>query len=167
MSVKAQIVRRKPRSASLRLQTFLSSHDITTRTPEKSLCVGLRKHGGRNAYGRITMRHKGGGAARLYRIIDFFRRDRDIEGRVTTVEYDPNRNVRIALVVYKNGVKRYVLKPEGVEVGSIIVAGRTVEAKPGNCLPIRAIPVGFQIHNVEITPGSGGVFARSAGTTIQ
>jgi len=161
------IIKRKPRSASLRFQTFLSSADITTTTPEKSLTVGLRKHGGRNAYGRITMRHQGGGAQRKYRIIDFQRSVRDVEGVVTSIEYDPNRNVRIGLVVYKNGIKRYILLAEGLQVGSVVSAGLKSEAKLGNCLPLRLIPVGFNIHNVEIKPGSGGTFARSAGTTVQ
>jgi len=161
------IIKRRPRNASLRFQTFLSSADITKKTPEKSLSVGLKRHGGRNAYGRITMRHQGGGAARKYRIIDFQRSIRDVEGVVTSIEYDPNRNVRIGLVTYKNGIKRYILLPEGLQVGGVISAGLKAEAKLGNCLPLRLIPVGFNIHNVEIKPGSGGTFARSAGTTVQ
>ncbi len=161
------IIKRKPTNPALRFQTFLSSADITTTTPEKSLTVGLRKHGGRNAYGRITVRHRGGGAVRRYRVIDFKRSVRDVEGKVTTVEYDPNRNVRIGLVAYRNGSKRYILLPEGLTVGSMVIAGEKVEAKLGNCLPLRAIPVGFEIHNVEIKPGSGGTFARSAGVSVQ
>jgi large subunit ribosomal protein L2 len=161
------IVKRKPRNPSLRFQTFLSSDDITRKKPEKSLSVGLKRKAGRNCYGRITVRHRGGGAARRYRVIDFLRTMRDIEGKLTTVEYDPNRNVRISLVAYKNGAKRYILLPEGMGVGDTIIAGKTVEAKPGNCLPLKAIPVGFNIHNVEVKPGSGGTFARSAGTTVQ
>jgi large subunit ribosomal protein L2 len=161
------IVSRKPRNASLRFQTYLSSNDITKSTPEKSLVIGMHKHGGRNAYGRITMRHQGGGAARKYRLVDFKRLERDITGKIIAVEYDPNRNVRLALVVYPNGVKQYVLMPDGLAVGGMIVAGKEVEAKVGNALPIRSIPVGFTIHNVEITPGSGGKFARSAGTSVQ
>ena len=161
------IIKRKPRNASLRFQSFLSTDDITQRKPEKSLTKDLRKKGGRNAYGRITVRHRGGGAKRRYRIIDFGRRIRDIEGKITTVEYDPNRNVRIALVAYKNGAKRYILLPEGLGVGDVVFSGEKVEAKVGNCLPLCSIPVGFNIHNVEIKPGSGGTFARSAGTTAQ
>lgn len=161
------IITRKPRNASLRFQTFLDSSDITKKSPERSLVKGLRKKGGRNAYGRITVRHRGGGAAQKYRIIDFHRIDRDIAGKITTVEYDPNRNVRIGLVVYENGVKRYILMPDQLGVGSVIRAGLAVEAKAGNSLPIRSIPVGFTLHNVEITPGSGGKFARSAGTAVQ
>jgi len=161
------IIKRKPRNPSLRFQTFLSSEDITTTTPHKSLSIGLKKSGGRNSYGRITVRHRGGGAVRRYRVIDFLRTLRDVEGKITTIEYDPNRNVRISLVAYKNGAKRYILLPEGLKVGDTVLAGKTAEAKPGNCLPIRAIPVGFNIHNVEVKPGSGGTFARSAGTTVQ
>ncbi len=158
---------RKPRNPSLRFQTFLISSDITEKKPEKSLVIGLKKRGGRNVYGRITMRHRGGGAARSYRIIDFARQERDVEGKVTTVEYDPNRNVRIALVVYANGAKRYMLVPEGLSVGDTVMAGENVEPKIGNALPLRNIPVGFMVHNIEITPGSGGKFARSAGTSAQ
>lgn len=161
------IIKRKPRSASLRFQTFLDSSDITTTTPERSLTKGLRRKGGRNAYGRITTRHHGGGAAQKYRIIDFKRSERDVPGKVVTIEYDPNRNVRIGLVQYKNGAKAYMLMPQGLRVGDHVLAGKEVDAKVGNCLPIRAIPVGFTIHNVEITPQSGGKFARSAGTSVQ
>ncbi len=161
------IIKRKPRNASLRFQTFLSSSDITTTTPERSLTKGLRRKGGRNAYGRITMRHHGGGAAQRYRIIDFKRSEHDVPGKIMTIEYDPNRNVRIGLVNYENGAKAYMLMPEGLQVGDKVLAGKEVEAKVGNCLPIRAIPVGFTIHNVEITPNSGGKFARSAGTSVQ
>jgi large subunit ribosomal protein L2 len=158
---------RRPRNSSLRFQTFIATDDITKKKPEKSLVVGLRKHGGRNTYGRITMRHQGGGAHQKYRMIDFKRYIRDIPGKVTSIEYDPNRNVRIGLVVYANGAKCYMLMPEGLRVGNEVKAGKAVEAKVGNCLPLRAIPVGFMVHNIEITPGSGGTFARSAGTSAQ
>lgn len=161
------IVRRKPRNASLRFQTFLDSSDITTNVPEKSLVRGLRKSGGRNSYGRITVRHRGGGALRKYRVIDFKRVTKDVPGRVTTIEYDPNRNVRIGLVTYKNGAKSYMLLPEGITVGSAIISSAQAEAKIGNSLPLRNIPVGFTVHNVEITPGSGGKLARSAGASTQ
>ena len=161
------IISRKPRNASLRFQTYVDSSDITTKSPERSLTKGLRKHGGRNAYGRITTRHIGGGAQRRYRIIDFKREQRDVPGKIVTVEYDPNRNVRIALVNYANGAKAYMLLPEKLNVGDTVIAGREVEAKVGNSLPIRSIPVGFTIHNVEIKPMSGGKFARSAGTSVQ
>ncbi len=161
------IVARKPRNSSLRFQTYLDSGDITTKKPERSLTAGLRKRGGRNAYGRITMRHIGGGAERRYRIVDFKREQRDVPGKVMTIEYDPNRNVRIGLINYANGAKAYMLMPQGLTVGSTVLAGKEVEAKVGNCLPIRNIPVGFTLHNVEITPLSGGKFARSAGTSVQ
>jgi len=161
------IIKRKPRNASLRFQTFISSDDITTTKPERSLLIGLHKKGGRNAYGRITTRHKGGGAPRRYRIIDFRRSVRDIEGKITTIEYDPNRNVRIGLVVYPNGVKRYILLPEGVVVGNVVVAGESAEPKVGHAMPLRSVPVGFFVHNIELRPGAGGQFARSAGTSAQ
>ena len=161
------IISRKPRSASLRFQTFLDSSDITQTTPEKSLTIGLRKKGGRNAYGRITMRHQGGGARQKYRIIDFRRSERDVEGVVTTVEYDPNRNVRIGLVVYKNGAKRYILLPTEIGVGSVVCAGTNIEPKNGNSLPLQAIPVGFFVHNIEMKPGAGGKLVRSAGLAAQ
>jgi large subunit ribosomal protein L2 len=161
------IITRKPATPSLRSQTFISSDDITTRKPEKSLVVGLKKRGGRNAYGRITCRHKGGGAQRSYRIVDFHRSERNVSGKIATIEYDPNRNVRISLVVYQNGAKKYMLTPEGLVVGAIVQAGADIEAKVGNCMPLRTIPVGFTVHNVEIVPGSGGKFARSAGSSVQ
>ena len=161
------IRKRKPQNASLRFQTFISSDDITTTKPERSLLVGLRKKGGRNVYGRITTRHKGGGAPRRYRIIDFKRSMRDIEGKIVTVEYDPNRNVRIGLVVYPNGVKRYILLPEGIGVGDTVVASESAEPKVGHAMPLRSVPVGFFVHNIELRPGAGGKFARSAGTSAQ
>ncbi len=161
------IIGRKPRSASLRFQTYVDTRDLTKKKPERSLVKGLTKKGGRNAYGRITVRHRGGGAPRKYRIIDFKRLQRDIPGKVVAIEYDPNRNVHIGLVVYANGVKSYILMPEGLAIGSIVHAGINVEAKIGNALPLRNIPVGFTVHNVEITPGSGGKFARGAGTSVQ
>jgi large subunit ribosomal protein L2 len=161
------IVKRKPRNASLRFQTFISSDDLTTNKPCKKLTVGLRKSGGRNAYGRITVRHRGGGARRKYRIIDFARNVRDVPGTIMTVEYDPNRNTRIGLVAYKSGERRYILLPEGLKVGSPVLAGINIEAKPGNAMPLRSIPVGFTIHNIEMRPGSGGKIARSAGTSVQ
>lgn len=161
------IRKRKPENASLRAQSFLDNSDITKKRPEKSLVRGKRGTGGRNAYGRITTRHKGGGVDRKYRLIDFKRVQRDIPGTVVAVEYDPNRNVRLGLVIYKNGAKHYVLLPEGLAVGSTILASDKAEATLGNCLPLRNIPVGFTVHNIEITPGSGGKFARSAGTSVQ
>ena len=161
------IVTRKPRSAALRFQTFLDKSDITRKKPEKSLVVGLKKSGGRNAYGRITMRHIGGGAKKKYRIIDFNRSERKVPGQIASIEYDPNRNVRIGLVHYANGAKKYILLPDGLLVGSKVLASETAEPKVGNALPLKYIPVGFFVHNIEITPGSGGTFVRSAGTAAQ
>lgn len=161
------IVTRKPRNPSLRFQTFVDTSDITKKKPERSLVSTVRRSGGRNAYGRITIRHRGGGALKKYRIIDFRRSMRDIPGKVVAIEYDPNRNVRIALIVYANGAKRYILMPEGLKVGETIMAGEDVEVKPGNAMPLRNVPVGFFVHNVEITPGSGGKLARSAGSSVQ
>lgn len=161
------MITKRPRNSSLRFQTYLDNSDITKKTPEKSLVFGLRKRGGRNCYGRITVRHTGGGAYQKYRMIDFKRADRDVVGTINAVEYDPNRNVRIGLVFFANGSKKYILLPEGLGVGSTVMAGVNVEAKTGNCLPISSIPVGFQLHNIEITPGSGGKLARSAGTSVQ
>jgi len=162
------IKRRKPVNPSLRFQTYVDNSDITKKKPEKSLIDGSKKRcSGRNAYGRITTRHRGGGAARNYRIVDFRRSQKDIEGRIAAVEYDPNRNVRIALVHYKNGAKKYVLMPDGLKVGSMILASVNADAKVGNSMPLRNVPVGFVVHNVEVNPGKGGKFARSAGTSIQ
>ncbi|QQR49019.1 50S ribosomal protein L2 [bacterium] len=161
------IVTRRPRNASLRQQQFIVDKELSKKDPEKSLLAPLRKTGGRNAYGRITCRHQGGGAKRTYRIVDFKREQRDVPGIVKAFEYDPNRNVSIALIYYKNGAKAYILKPENLKVGMEILAGEKAEAKVGNCLAIRNIPLGFFIHNVELYPGRGGVFARSAGCSVQ
>lgn len=161
------IVSRKPRNASLRFQTFIDTSNLSKEKPLKSLTVGLRKKGGRNAYGRITVRHRGGGADRKYRVIDFNRSVRDVEGVLQALEYDPNRNVHIGLVVYKNGEKRYILAPDTLKKGDSVVAGLNVEPKVGNCLPMNRIPAGFFIHNIEMKPGSGGKLVRSAGTSAQ
>ncbi|MFC1842789.1 50S ribosomal protein L2 [Candidatus Dependentiae bacterium] len=162
------IKRRKPTNPSLRFQTFIDNSDITKKKPEKSLVDGSSKRcSGRNAYGRITTRHRGGGSSRNYRIIDFRRSQRDVQGVVSSIEYDPNRNVRIGLVKYLNGAKRYILMPDGLKVGTKIVSSVTADARVGNSMPLRSIPVGFVIHNVESAPGKGGKFARSAGTSIQ
>jgi large subunit ribosomal protein L2 len=161
------IVTRKPLNPSSRFQSYVSTKDLTTKTPKKSLVVGLKKSGGRNAYGRITVRHRGGGAARRYRVIDFRRTERNVKGKIATVEYDPNRNTRIGLVIYENGAKSYMLLPQGLSVGSVVYAGEDAEARVGNCMPLRNIPLGFFVHNVELSPGRGGKFARSAGTSVQ
>ncbi len=161
------IKRRRPRNASLRFQTFLSSSDITKKKPEKSLVFGLKKKGGRNAYGRITVRHRGGGAMRKYRMVDFKWTQKDIPGRIAAVEYDPNRNVRIGLVFYRNGAKAYILLPEGLKVDSTILASEKAEATVGNSLPLSMIPIGFTVHNIEMFPGSGAKLVRSAGVGAQ
>ncbi len=161
------MIRKKPRTPGTRFQSFISSNEITKKTPEKSLVVGMKKSGGRNAYGRITVRHRGGGAPQKYRIIDFGRAIRDIPGKVVAIEYDPNRNVNIALISYVSGAKGYILHPQGLSVGDVVFAGENSEAKTGNALPLKNIPVGFMVHNVEIRPNSRGTFARSAGTSAQ
>jgi len=158
---------RRPRNASLRFQTFLDQSHLTKKRPEKRLVSGASKTGGRNAYGRITSRHRGGGARQKYRIIDFKRLERDIPGTIVAAEYDPNRNVPIALVQFKNGAKHYILLPHTLKVGDYVIAGEDVELRTGNCLPLRKIPVGFTVHNIEINPGAGGVLARGAGASAQ
>jgi len=161
------IVTRKPRNSSLRFQQYIVDKELTKKAPEKSLVAPLKKTGGRNAYGRITCRHRGGGAKKIYRIVDFKRATRNVPGIVAALEYDPNRNLPIALITYKNGAKGYILKPEGLKVGDTVLAGEKAEAKVGNCLPLKEIPIGFFVHNVELYPGQGGKFARSAGTSVQ
>jgi large subunit ribosomal protein L2 len=161
------VVNRKPRNPSLRFQSFISNKDVSKKKPEKSLTFGLKKSGGRNAYGRITTRHRGGGAARLYRLVDFKRVERAVAGKIAAIEYDPNRNVFIALVFYKNGRKSYILMPKDLKVGDFVEAGESVEPRVGNCLPLKNIPVGFIVHNVEILPGTGGKLVRSAGASAQ
>jgi len=164
-----KIVQRKPRNASLRFQSYLYNSLVSKKNdPEKSLLTGcIKKNAGRNAYGRITVRHRGGGADKKYRIIDFKRLERSVSGVVTDIQYDPNRNVPIALVVFSNGAKSYILLPENIIIGSVVVAGINVEALNGNALPLRSIPVGFQVHNLELKPGFGGVLVRSAGASAQ
>ncbi|MBL4588090.1 50S ribosomal protein L2 [Candidatus Babeliales bacterium] len=161
------IVTRRPRNPSLRGQQFIVDKSLSKKKPEKRLLAPLPKSGGRNAYGRITRRHQGGGAKRMYRIIDFKRMHRDVPGVISAFEYDPNRNLPIALVVYKNGAKGYILKVEGQNVGDEVLAGEKADARTGNCLPLRAIPTGFFVHNVEVVPSQGGKMARSAGSSIQ
>ncbi|MBT4595216.1 50S ribosomal protein L2 [bacterium] len=161
------IVRRKPRNASLRTQSFLVDRELSDKKPEKRLLKPLKRSGGRNNYGRITTRHRGGGAARRYRVVDFKRMQKEIPGRVVAFEYDPNRNVSLALITYANGAKGYILRPDGLKIGNQIVASETAEASVGNALPLSVIPTGFVVHNVELQPGRGGCFARSAGTSVQ
>ncbi len=154
----------KPTSAGRRLMQVSDFAEITRARPEKKLTVAVRKSGGRNVHGHITTRHMGGGHKRRYRVIDW-RRDKDgVPARVASIEYDPNRTARIALLHYKDGDKRYILAPVGIQVGDLLLSGDAVDIRPGNCLPLRAIPEGTVIHNVEAQPGSGGQMIRSAGS---
>lgn len=161
------IVFRKPVTPSLRMQSYLVDRGLDNKAPEKSLLAPLRKTGGRNAYGRITTRHIGGGARQKYRIVDFARSVRDVPGKVIALEYDPNRNVEIALVCFANGAKRYVIRPEGVMKGATLMSSLDADVSVGNSLPLDKIPVGFFVHNVELTPGSGGKIAKAAGSFVQ
>jgi len=157
----------KPTSAGRRFQTVQTFDEITETKPYKPLTEPLTKSGGRNSLGRVTMWQRGGGHKRAYRVIDFKRDKKDVPGTVSTVEYDPNRSARIALVTYADGEKRYILQPLGVKVGDTVVAGEQVDILPGNTLPLKNIPLGTQLHNVEIKPGKGGQIARSAGSSVQ
>jgi large subunit ribosomal protein L2 len=157
----------KPTSAGRRHQTSSTFEEITTSTPEKSLLVTLKKSGGRNSFGRVTARHIGGGHKQKYRIIDFRRDKTDIPAKVATIEYDPNRSARIALLNYVDGEKRYILAPLNLKVGDTIIASDSADIKPGNTLPLRAIPLGTIIHNIELKVGKGAQLARSAGTFAQ
>jgi large subunit ribosomal protein L2 len=153
----------KPMTAATRYYSISTFEEITKSTPEKSLLGPMKKSGGRNSYGRVTSRHRGGGHKRRYRIIDFKRDKHDISAKVIAIEYDPNRATRIALVQYVDGEKRYILAPEGLKVNDQIVSGNEVEIKMGNAMPLKAIPVNTQIHNIEMREGKGGQIARSAG----
>ncbi|MFQ3567994.1 MAG: 50S ribosomal protein L2 [Aggregatilineales bacterium] len=157
----------KPTSAGRRGMTGHTFEEITRSRPERSLTEPLRKRGGRNNQGRITVRHRGGGHKRRYRIIDFKRDKFDCAARVVSIEYDPNRSARIALLEYEDGEKRYIIAPLGLKVGDRVGNGEMAELRPGNALYIRDIPVGTQIHNVELEPGRGGQLARSAGVSAQ
>jgi large subunit ribosomal protein L2 len=157
----------KPTSAARRHASVPDFSEITTSTPEKSLLVKLKRKGGRNNIGRLTMRHKGGGHKPVYRIIDFKRNKDGIPAKVATIEYDPNRSCRIALLHYKDGEKRYILAPKDLQVGQEVLSGERAEPRPGNCLPLRLIPSGIPIHNIELKPGQGGLLARSAGISAQ
>jgi large subunit ribosomal protein L2 len=154
----------KPTSAGRRLMTVSDFAEITKSKPEKKLTKAIRKTGGRNAHGHITTRHMGGGHKRRYRLIDWRREKDGVPAKVAAVEYDPNRTARIALLHYKDGEKRYILAPVGLNVGDTLVSGEGVDIRPGNALPIRSIPVGTVLHNVEAQPGSGGKLIRSAGS---
>jgi len=159
----------KPTSPGRRNMTASDYSEITKSTPEKSLIEPIRKSGGRNNKGRITVRHRGGGNKRMYRIIDFKRDKFDVPGKVAAIEYDPNRNARIALIFYFDGEKRYIIAPDKVEVGDVIVSAGKQEAdiKPGNAMKLRFIPVGTYIHNVELKIGKGGQIARAAASGVQ
>jgi len=157
----------KPTSAGRRHQTCSTFEEITTTTPEKSLLVSQTKSGGRNSFGRITSRHIGGGHKQKYRIIDFRREKTSIPAKVASIEYDPNRSARIALLHYVDGEKRYILAPLDLKVGDTVISGPEADIKPGNALPIRNIPVGTLVHNIELKVGKGGQIARSAGSVAQ
>lgn len=159
--------KRKPTSPGRRFQTVSDFSDITKTTPEKSLLVPKSGTGGRNSYGRKTARHKGGGHKQQYRLVDFRRTKDGVPAHVAAIEYDPNRNCRIALLHYLDGEKRYILAPRNLQVGDKVQSGQGAEIRPGNALPMRYIPVGTTVHNVELKPGGGGKMARSAGTSVQ
>jgi large subunit ribosomal protein L2 len=157
----------KPTSPGRRFQTVQTFDEITTSKPHKPLVESLHRTGGRNNHGELTSWWRGGGHKRLYRIIDFKRDKKDIPGRVETVEYDPNRSARIALITYSDGEKRYILQPNGLKVGDAVISGDNVDILPGNALPLKNIPLGTMLHNVELKPGKGGQIARSAGSSVQ
>src|SRR5829696_1105607 len=157
----------KPVTKGTRFRSVSDFSDITTTTPEKSLLEPVKKSGGRDNHGHISMRRRGGGHKRQYRIIDYKRNKHGVTATVTSIEYDPNRSARIALVTYADGEKRYILQPAGIKVGDTLVSGTNVDILPGNCLPLKNIPLGTLIHNVELKPGKGGQIARSAGSSVQ
>ena len=157
----------KPMTNGTRGMSKLVNEEITTSTPEKSLVVTLKKTGGRNNQGRVTVRHQGGGAKRKYRVIDFKRDKYDVVGTVATIEYDPNRSANIALINYMDGEKRYIIAPKGLKVGDKIVSGENSDIKVGNALPIGNIPEGTLVHNIELNPGKGASLVRSAGSSAQ
>ncbi|MBX6352460.1 MAG: 50S ribosomal protein L2 [Thermoflavifilum sp.] len=157
----------RPTSPGRRFMSVSTFEEITTDKPEKSLLEPLKKRAGRNNQGRITVRHQGGGHKRMYRVIDF-KRDKDgIPAKVATIEYDPNRSARIALLHYVDGEKRYIIAPHGLKVGDVVMSGPNADIKPGNALPLANIPVGTVIHNIELKPGKGGQLARAAGSSAQ
>ncbi len=159
--------RYKPTSPGRRFYTGRTFEEITRKEPEKSLLVTLKKNAGRNVYGRITARRRGGGHKRKYRVIDFKRNKDHIPARVAGIEYDPNRSANIALLHYADGEKRYILAPLGLQVGHTVMSGERAEIRPGNAMPLRAIPVGTFVHNIELQVGAGGQIARSAGSAAQ
>ena len=157
----------KPTSPARRGMTVLVDHEISDKAPEKSLVEPLKRSGGRNVYGRITARHRGGGHRRKYRTIDFRRHKLCVPAKVAAIEYDPNRSSRIALLNYLDGEKRYILAPLGLKVGEFIISDEVADVHPGNCMPLKNIPLGTQVHNVELRPGKGGQIVRSAGGSAQ
>ncbi|MEG2416781.1 MAG: 50S ribosomal protein L2 [Peptostreptococcaceae bacterium] len=157
----------KPTSPALRQMTVLVSDEITTNQPERSLLVSLKKNSGRNAHGKITVRHRGGGNRRKYRVIDFKRNKDGIPAKVATIEYDPNRTANIALLNYADGEKRYILAPVGIKVGDTLTSGIDSDIKSGNALALKNMPVGTIIHNIELKPGKGAQLVRSAGVSAQ
>ncbi|WFR56927.1 50S ribosomal protein L2 [Anaerocolumna sp. AGMB13025] len=156
-----------PYTPSRRHMTASDFNEITTTTPEKSLVVSINKNAGRNNQGKITVRHQGGGSRRKYRLVDFKRKKDGVPATVKTIEYDPNRTANIALICYADGEKSYILAPNGLTVGTVIMNGETAEVRVGNCLPLQNIPVGTQVHNIELYPGKGGQLVRSAGNAAQ
>ena len=157
----------KPYTPSRRNITVSTFEEVTKKTPEKSLLATKKKNAGRNSYGRITVRHQGGGNRQKYRIIDFKRNKDNMEATVIGIEYDPNRSSNIALIQYEDGEKAYILAPQGITDGSKVVSGESVDIKPGNCMPISSIPVGTLIHNIELNPGQGGKLVKAAGQSAQ
>lgn len=157
----------KPTSPGRRGMTGAAFEEITRTVPERSLLRPLHKRAGRNVHGRITVRHRGGGHKRLYRLIDFKRDKAGVPARVDSIEYDPNRSARIALLVYADGEKRYIIAPLGLQVGDPVMSGEGAEIRVGNALPLERIPLGTLVHNIELSPGRGGQMARSAGTSAQ
>ena len=157
----------KPMTNGQRNMSTLVNTEITKSTPEKSLVVTLKKNGGRNNQGRITVRHRGGGAKRKYRVIDFRRVKDGVQATVTAIEYDPNRTANIALINYADGEKRYIIAPKGLKVGDKVESGENADIKVGNCLPLANIPEGTMVHNVELKAGKGGQIARTAGSSVQ
>ena len=156
-----------PTSPARRQMTVSTFEEITTNKPERSLLEPMKNNAGRNSYGRITVRHRGGANRRKYRIIDFKRNKIDVAATVMTIEYDPNRSANIALIQYEDGEKAYILAPQDLHVGDKVMSGAGADIKPGNCLPIRSIPVGTLIHNIELSKGKGGQLVRSAGASAQ
>ena len=155
----------KPKTPGLRFKQISDFEDLTNYSPEKSLLIKNKKSGGRNNTGKMTMRHVGGGHKKRYRLIDFKRDKFDIKGLVKSVEYDPNRSARIALIYYTDGEKRYIIAPDGISVGSYIISGKkNINSEIGNCMPLSQIPLGTTVHNIELSPGKGGVLSRSAGS---